>query len=235
MIGVESIRLIESGENFETATRALYYLDSVLSNCCLQDKHWKLFNSKHVKTLQKLMDINEKNSNIHPYIKETFNCFIKNKTEIYMDLSELKKDNEYVVQMAKLFMNPLESVYLKKKSPARRDRTDNHNIFKRKLLDVFKYTKRIIINAAQYYDTYIMSLIALLEVIKQSSVQHIQIILYCDDKKWRRMGYSKKMKDIYVITDELKSKYINANYQISNLKPKTGPSQHYVSCDIKLL
>lgn len=226
MVGVVSIRLIQSRENFETATIALYYLDALLSDCFLEDQHWKLFDSKHVKIIKQLMDKRCKEYDIHPYICNTFDCFVRSKAEIYIDLYEMDKNNKFVVEIRNMIMHPLRYQNLYKDNPEGGD-YDLNNLFKSKLLNVFKYTKKLIINAAKGGKSYVISLIALLSLIKESSLQHITIILGYKD-------YLDKLNKLYVISEEMKQKYRNAGYSISNLKRNTGLCGNYISCDVIL-
>ena len=47
--------------------------------------------------------------------------------------------------------------------------------------------------------------------------------------------YGDKLNNTYLISKELKSKYKDANYEISDLKPNTGHRGKYISCNITLL
>jgi len=100
------------------------------------------------------------------------------------------------------------------------------NLFKRELLDIFKFTKKITLRLyTGSYIRYRISLWSLLSMIRKSSLE--QIIL--------ELGKQSDYDDlllIYPISSELKSAYNEANYNLSDLIQGTGMDGEEVWCQI---
>jgi len=117
MIGIQTIRLIESNKNFKTIITALYCLDMMISGEHISRESWKGVNKEHVNILVHLIDFvssldDNDNQKYHNYIYQTVNCFIQNKRQINIDLDELNED--FVnSKIRDLIMHSLEKDYEK--------------------------------------------------------------------------------------------------------------------------
>ena len=70
-----------------------------------------------------------------------------------------------------------------------------------------------------------ISLWALLDVIKQTSLELVNV----------QLGLQKeydKLKKVYIISSELKAKYNEENFEISDLMPNMGVKSLYIWCVI---
>ena len=225
MIGIESIRLISSNKNFEAITQTLYCFDAILSNAEVAEEVWKKIGSSEVNILRHLISNYLNNNNdykkiVDSYIYNTFHAFITNKKEIKIKIWRMQY-SEVNKEMIDLIMNPLESDYPRIASP--RSSFSNINLFKKELLQIFKYAKKIIF----YTDTqYRICLYSLASIISGSSLD--QIILELGEQRF----YDDYISKQYVITSSLRSKYNDINYNISDLIQESGEKKRRVWCII---
>ena len=114
-IVIESVRLIHSNKNFEYIMRALYFFDSITSNTRLLPSSWSHIEDEHVDILAHLIKYqsdreegadHQYKERYDGYIYQTFDCFIRNKREIYIRMENManQKANE---KMRNLIMHPL--------------------------------------------------------------------------------------------------------------------------------
>ena len=225
MIGIESIRLISSNKNFEAITQTLYCFDAILSNADIDPEIWSKIVSSEVNILRHLISNYLNNNNdykkiVDSYIYNTFHAFITNKKEIKIDINEMVYSSVNK-EMIDLIMNPLEKDKEEIASP--RSSFSNINLFKKDLLQIFKYAKKIIFYTRHRYR---ICLYSLASIISGSSLD--QIILELGDQDFYNDYISKQ----YVITSSLRSKYNDINYNISDLIQESGQNTERVWCII---
>ena len=191
MIGISTIRLIQSNKNFKTIITALYCLDQIISGDYMSEESWNGINKEHINILMHFigfvssLDDND-NQKYDNYIYQTVNCFIQNKRQININLYKINKD--FVnSKIRDLMMHSLEEEDEDKKDfvLSSRDVFDPTNLFKRELLDIFKFTKKITLRLYHEYRKlkyrYRISLWSLLSMIRKSSLE--QIILELGKQK----------------------------------------------------
>ena len=222
------MRLIRTQKNFELIIKALYCLDSMISNGFVDDNLWAKIKTKHVNILKHLTQ-NKSRNKYDNYVYDTFDCFIRNKHFIHIRVNIIAKSSVNK-QMRELIMNPIDSWkdanYAKGVKIAPRRRKERANLFKRKLFDIFKFAKKVMLQTC--YEDYLwkISLWSVLDIIKRCSLD--EIILELGLQK----DYKKLLK-IYPISKELIKKYKEANYDISKkLIQNTGFEHGRVWCII---
>ena len=185
-IGIQSIRIIESAKNFGSIVRALCMLDNILSNTAMID-----IKQEDIDVLKHLINHYNENDDkiIDDYIYDTFDCFVKNKQEIYIRMFNLNQ--KVYSSIRSIFWHPLEMGWWKARS-----KEDKTNLFKKELFQIFKFTKKLTLNYNNYYQ---ISLWSLLSIIKTTSLE--QIIL-------------KKGFEDYIFSSDLRKEYIESGYEI---------------------
>ena len=110
LIGIESIRLIQSHKNYEIIMKLLYCLDGMISGFALHKDAWDKIGKRHINTSRLLIENQKKeydNSHTDKYIMDTFNNFIQNKQHIHLWLDSINKSFVHR-KMRELIMNPME-------------------------------------------------------------------------------------------------------------------------------
>ena len=225
--------MIKGHRNYQNVTQTLYCLDAMLSNNYVADKMWKQIDSKHIKILRHLigteLNLNgdgniDCDNRIHDdYVYDTFNCFIRNKHQIHIRVPAIAT-SDINEQMRDLIMH---SLALDKKPYPRksRDSADFTNLFKKELVQIFKYTKniRFDLNVGPIISR--ISLWALLSIIKESKLDGLVLEL-------GKQQHYNILRSIYPISTELKEKYLESNYEISELIQNSGRGNNRVYCKI---
>ena len=84
---------------------------------------------------------------------------------------------------------------------------DMSNLFRRKLIDVFKYVKIVTIKTDILYT---ISLLSLLSIITDSSINKVILELGA-------ISVLYKIEEVYIISSDLKERFNTAGYNISDL------------------
>lgn len=241
MIGIESIRLLSNKKNYESIIRVLYCLDAIISNVSVHAETWRKIGDKEIMILKHFIDY-QLNDNVQKifdsYIYDTWNCFILHKREICMNLSYVFHQNSNK-KMINLLMQGLEIEDRANPKNQPREVHDLTNLFRKELLQIFKYATKMIFGLSQYQstisdevDTYKISLWSLLSLIKQTSLKTIILVLGGKEQYYQ-------LVQIYPISLELKAKYSTFGYKISNLIQKqewNGPNHvQTIQCIIEKL
>ena len=230
MIAIESIRLIETRQNLEEFVKPLFCLDGMVSAGFVHEEFEKTITSEHVGILKHLIDSHSDSKlrkGVHveemKYIYDTFDCFIKNKTEIIIRMYNLHYP--WSQNMRSLILYDVKRQYFSDIDICPLQEGDMANLFKKDLLNIFKYATKITMDYTDYPAVYRVSLLSLLSIIEGSSLKEIILDLgYMDDRR--------RLSQIYPITKELKEKYKEANFVISDLILNTGPKNERIWCII---
>ena len=188
-IKLSSIYITKTNKSFSSIVNALSYFDSYISgsyNFGWKSPQKNQISDHEISLLICLLNKNDKNDEmekIEPdgYMQSTFNCFIRNKTDIIINCYNLSKSSTNG-QIRDLVMNKLEN---KKDFKAVRADDDPTNLFQVKLLDLFSNLKSItLITGDQHeinkcgYSNRSLSMTLLLSMIKHKALEQILILSY---------------------------------------------------------
>ena len=231
-IKLESIYITKKKKNFKVIVIALAYFDSMISGSSISKKVSRDITDKHASLISSLFYqfLNKKEEKnmigLDEYIKSSFQCFVQNKVNIclsYPYLGDVFQVNE---KMRNLILYKLESNLDFKIS---RDDGDLTNLLRIELLRVFHNvrTVELITNIAggNKKGSITISMISLLSVIKDTSLQRIFILSYGDDRENDK--YESWQSYLWKLSSsKLMDKYSKLNYKI-DLKYKIGFRNKY--------
>merc|ERR1712228_122903 len=162
-IRVQSIRLLQTKQNFESFIKPLYYLDAMLT---ANDNMFDLKPGNNAKRVIEHFFKWKKGQNPQPkmdkYLYETFEAFIRNKEHIMINLWNLSHAKE---SMYKLIMHSIEG------GKELKDDTDKTNLIRNEIAAIFQKAKTVHIIAGYYS----FSLIGFLSVLQTSKWQKVTI------------------------------------------------------------
>ena len=227
---IESIRLVETRQNFESFIASLCCLDNLLSGGHLDRNFWRynlMDNKNYDKILQNIFEMAkniDKDNDYDPYLCSTLKCFLENKTNIILNFDALGKNFKRGLpkNVAQLFIYKFRG-----NQPKPKNSDDVANLFKVELLDMFKNVRSIKMELCRLFFSCTVSLMALLSIIRLFPLDIIILEIakhgsdICDE-----------LNVIYPITTELRKKYKDWNYNI-NLKYNTGKDNKYIWCIIQ--
>ena len=221
-IAIQSIRLMQNNKNFEQLIKILYCFDSITSGIDIDYELGKKITKSDVNILKHLFDIKcskQDSRKYDGYIYQTYQCFIKHKQQIHINMWFIEDINE---DMRNLIIHPIKNDY----ESVVRSCGDVTNLFRKKLLEIFHYATKIVFDLSSLSFRYRISLESLLSIIEKSSVEEIVLVL-------GKQEYYNKLCSIYPLSEELKERYNKANYNISDLKQNAGSNNKYVVCVIR--
>ena len=173
-MGVESVRLIRSNKNFEEIMTALSCLDMMMSTE-IYPGFWKKIKQKHVKIVKHLFSKSAAENQFDEYIYETFECFIRSKQQIIVNVPDLNLE-EVNDEMRKLMMHriePDEKAKSGRNGYGPRRGEDMTNLIKKEFLNTFKYVKKIQFNICDHYNLYRIGLGSLLKIMNGTQIQEV--------------------------------------------------------------
>ena len=187
---------------------ALSYFDSIISGN--RDPYTsRQITDKHVSMLLGLFnhELNDddggKEMQFDDYLLATFKTFIHHKAQIVLDYNDV----DYILTNSKIrdiIMYPMA------KSKEKRDGNDTINLFKPSILQIFTKVKSITLNISNGYECWSISLVKLLSIIKDTSVQQVHVSL----------GSSKSL------TEWIKSEW-ESSEKLTSLYKKSGFTIQY--------
>ena len=170
---INSIRVMESSLNFETAISAITALDILISHgdhIPLSYKHGKVISSLFNYILHDKLD-----EKLNEYICKTFELFTRNKQEITIILRRLDRYNKYDDgKLVDLLVRKIKAFDV---SEDYKMNVDNVNILRPEIFSIFPNVKHVTIVAADSIENknYIFSLCQLLAVIENTRVNTVKI------------------------------------------------------------
>ena len=238
-LGIESIRLMKENRNYRHIIKALLALDAMVSGQTMDQELFRGITNKDVELLKHLYDhysLKSDNKKYDDYIYRTYNCFIRHKQHIDINLFNLHhnrfrqgaiKVNE---DLKNWIMNTTENG-----GPRRYD-GDLTNLFKWQLFEIFNHATSIKFDL-KCNDAFSISLESLLWTIQGSSVEKIHLILGIDDDDDYDgdFYYNTYWSKAYPFDSPLytvKETYANAGYEIGGLIRHTGSNGQELHCII---
>ena len=181
-LNVSSIRTIENQRNFEKAITAI----TVLDNCISEGEVFFRVDSseKYGGVLQKLFTgvLNHNLSKIDPYIVSTLQCFINNKTNMYIGLIPLiKKVKDESLLDVILYQRDMNKIGWERVEV--RDDTDYTNLIRPQIVNLFTSVNEITFYAQTPFKRCTFSMIALLKIIENTHIKKV-IIGASGEKTW---------------------------------------------------
>ena len=176
------IKLIETRSSFQDIITALTLFDNLISSA---EKFVIFPDNCNGILLSKLFNytITQNISSINQYVYNTFISFITQKTKI-----EINLDNAAGIK-DKYFLDIVLFDIEADGSKYDRDECDFTNLIRPQIIKLFKNLTQITINTGDWSGTYTISLLALLSMIKNSSVTDVTIRDYGNEwlsKLWKR-------------------------------------------------
>merc|ERR1712228_1046894 len=166
-IRVQSIRLTQTKQNFESFIAPLYYLDAMLTGVLIGFKYPK--NAKGViEHLFKYVLGQNPQPKMDKYLYETFDAFVQNKEHIIIDSFSLQRATE---SMCKLIMHSL----VGRDDNKYKNDNDKTNLVRSELAAIFPKAKAVHIDAGSGTSQFSFSLIGFLSVLQISEWQKITI------------------------------------------------------------
>eukprot|EP01084_Bolivina_argentea_P025535 47488_1 len=220
---IQSIRIIETAENFETFFHAFYIFDHIISGakCDSLDKDNIVVSSSDIKILDKLINLSMYNkldtvsSDIIEYIINTFNLYLSKKTKIEIYIYDLDK---YFNNIKHLFINEivdsgsheaprsgngmiLEKIKKNQRFRARSGKCTNINVMKASIFQIFSNLTQVTIYTTygsmgylRYQNpTYAFDLLSFLEQI-ESSKSSIEYIIKASSSRQRSTWLSQEVE-----------------------------------------
>ena len=228
-INIEAIWLIKESKQFDEITKAVTYLDGMLSGSRIL-RTVKVTHDQ-VSTLKSVIDHalgKEIMTTHHDYIYSAFHCFVQHKTEIYLNYQNMRTYNG---EMLDVVMHPMEwnegdtSHSHLSRAKQKREEGDFTNLFRSELLQIFHNVKILRINT--YDNRYILSLLSLLSLIETTKVEKVILIggpwisyslrnappyaafSFTQRKKWKPVKdseviqrYNQKGYDVFLVSHE---------------------------------
>ena len=206
-INIESIRLVESNQNFEFILESLRCLDALVSDWNNRI-FWSSVTDKHLKTVLHFMDYfgssKAKTRVFDDYIYVLFQCFIRNKQELYLNMEVIYKE-----EMARKLAHPFIMHNIEYgRSDRPRNQFEATNLWKRELFNIFKFANKITMDLDECQFT--ISLWSLLGTIDGTEMQQVIMKVGSNDKQY-------KYDQVYLISSELEEKYHAANFGIEKI------------------
>ena len=213
MIGIESVRLIETRKNYEVIFKSLYLFDSLISGINVGSAVWKKIDSTHgqiVKHLIQSQSIDNTQGVYDDYIDNTLKAFIQNKLEIniWMYYTSFQWIND---DMRNLIMHKTEMVKNIDEAESRTD-GDMTNSVRTDFLNIFSNVKKITLRLCYKKKLWVISLESLISIMQQSSLDEIILVL----GRVVKIEYDKLLK-LYPISTDLKHKFNEANCDLSDI------------------
>ena len=176
--------MIQKAQQFHEITKAITYLDNMLSGAYMDPDYIKV-TEEMVSKLKSLFDyyLKKKTKTKHPkYIYSAFTCFVKHKTHIQLNMEYLSSYNK---QMRNLIMYSVDKSdydwgeyphrkYIIKKS----EEGDFNNLFRPEVLQIFTTVKTMTIDTTHwsYNNKYTFSLFSLFRLIETSALEKVLVI-----------------------------------------------------------
>ena len=204
-IRVQSVRLLQTKQNFESFIQPLYYLDAMLTARANMNNLKPGKNAKEViEHLFKWKLGQNPEPKMDNYLYETFEAFVRNKEHIMIDIEYLSYAKE---SMYKLIMHSIE------KENKVKDDSDGTNLIRDELATIFQKAKTVHIDAGSACDQCSFSLIGFLSVLQTS--------------KWKKVTIKGKW-----ISDLWKSsKRVSIEKQFGQKNYRTAYDQHCLIID----
>ena len=174
--------MIQKAQQFHDITKAITYLDNMLSGAYMYASQHEQVTEEMVSKLKSLFDyyLKKKTKTKHPkYIYSAFTCFVKHKTHIQLDMWNLSRYNK---QMRNLIMYSVdESDYDDKHEYIikKREEGDFNNLFRPEVLQIFTTVKTMTIDTHdgyEYNNKYTFSLFSLFRLIETSALEKVLVI-----------------------------------------------------------
>eukprot|EP01084_Bolivina_argentea_P280498 479709_1 len=210
-IKTNSIRLFTGHRNYATAIQAMYYLDTMLTGGQLLDVNGKTLTVENqdvqlIKSLFSNVLQSQSKSTLDHYIFRTFQSFVTNKQQIILNLPELAKANK---DMRDLIMYSLEE-----RNVTHEQKTDSPDMInigrnnpRSEIFETFRNVKSLIIQTSSSSICYSLSLMRLLSLIQDTSVEQVIVKAITHDNtgnNWLRSVWDSSwiiLKEIYAKQD----------------------------------
>ena len=231
-MSITSIRLIDGNRNFESIIGALHYLDLAISG---MEMDGMTANKKWIGMIKHLFDTRicnkqENGKKYDAYIYSTFESFVKHKRRLAFNMLTLSYNCD--THFRNLFMDPMASIDLSQDIATIKSMVnsiDYTNLPKKEVLRIFENVRRLEIwtYLNGFDEMYIISLSSLLSVIE--SYPSLQIVIIgLGNKK-----YASKIRVLYSLSNEIKTEYENAGYDIHLEEKDREDKNIFISCVIK--
>ena len=180
-MNISSIRIIETNHNYKTTISALGRLDNFLSS--------KLGSfpatAGYGKELRELFNysLNSKkvDSSMDDYIYDSFDRFVSHKEEIFLESTQMEEIKDEVFSKLVIYESmckkEFESIQaIDYNEIIQRNQNDYTNLFHPQILKIFCNVKKLKIRTnspCKPFNTYTISIIALLKIIKETSLNKV--------------------------------------------------------------
>ena len=214
-----ALYIIETSKKVENAVIALSFLESLLVGARNTSDVIRMISDEHISTLKALFSSTTNQSEEHastqldPYMITAFKAFTQNTTKITIHYYNFDH-NDMADDIQKLLM------YRVQRSHTMRKDDDLTNLFRPQVFSIFTEIRRITLITTNFIGTksWSLSLIGFLSLIKNTMVQHVQILARGEDS-WIRKLLSSSMSNLLGI-------FSSANYKIE-FKAKIGFKRRY--------
>ena len=205
-IKLQSVHIRSTSMNLKRTMSGLHYLDVILTGGKPEDLQLDDSVDNMIGILlENELDFNSQNMlQFDPFIISTFKSFIEYKTQIVLNLDRLWDVKNK--KMVKLLMNVMDK--RNPKDEIFRDELDENNVFSHSILQIFKNVEYIEIKSYND-DSYSISMIYLLSLIKSTKVNKVKVI------NWSRNGGDNWIYNLWENqAKELQQQYVENNYHI---------------------
>ncbi len=202
-----SIRIRNTLKNYENFIFCLCYFDMMVSGAGLDGD----IKRKHISVMTGLIKNilgEETMAKFDDYILETFKCFLVSKEQMVVDLEQLYQFGKK--EMVNLIMNEIE------KGEKVRNSTDNKNLIKKQIFDVFKNIKKMVIISTsrwllkRWLSSFSFSLSGFLGIIEKTSLE--KVIVKAVVRTWKNDSWLSLLWKSS--SSEIEKQYEQKNYNI---------------------
>jgi len=190
-IKVESVRLVNTNQNFKKLFRALFIFDSMLSNCGWTKKSDANITEKDMKIINKLLISRDRSNCIDPYISSMVESYIRTKTQVVINMDGLYDGVEKEHYNGLFILDELkEYKYYDEYLVESEDDNISYNLVSSNLFNILPNIKSLIINTGDDIDGYYpFNVFRFIDMILISSTwQNIQIIQQVPNRNSSWMG-----------------------------------------------
>ena len=165
--------MIQKAQQFHEITKAITYLDNMLSGANLYFMEGQGVTEEMVSKLKSLFDywLKKKTKTKHPkYIYSAFTCFVKHKTHIQLHMAHLSSHNKEMRNLIMYSVDESDKYIIKKK-----EKGDFNNLFRPEVLQIFTTVKTMTIDTS-WGNKYTFSLFSLFRLIETSALEKVLVI-----------------------------------------------------------
>eukprot|EP01084_Bolivina_argentea_P051376 94496_1 len=223
-IRIQTVILIKTKSNYHLFFKSLFYFDCLLNGSHLNGYYITVISKKDYKILDELIKHKLKENDFEnkcpKYINDTFESYANNKKEIILNLHEIDVN---LSEISDLMLYPLKKTKIfnptkwKKQTVYHDISGEKTNLFKPKLLRLFKNMKRIVIYSSQIeYVEYELDILQLFHSISSPRYNKIETQIKALHPSWisSKFSSSKCGNRYSSFPQHIISKFQENNFQI---------------------